>query len=458
MEKKRGSFTGNIGFVLAAAGSAVGLGNLWRFPYLAAKNGGGVFLLVYIIMALTFGFALMITEIAIGRKTKLSPVKAYSKLNKKFGFLGYIASVVPFIIFPYYCVIGGWITKYMTDFIIGKGMETVADGYFVSFITSQWSPIFWCAIFMGLTAFAVYKGVDKGIEKISKILMPLLFVLILGIAIFTLTIKGPFGTALEGLKIYFVPDFTSMTVKRLFNILLDATGQIFYSMSLAMGIMITYGSYTKKETNLSKSVNQIEICDTFVALVAGMIMVPVVYAFQGYEGLQKSGTSLLFVSLPKVFETMGFAGHIVGGLFFVLILFAALTSSISLLEAITSVVMDKFSWERKKSCTAVMIISGILALVTCLGYNVWYFEYTLPNGATAQILDILDYVSNNLLMPIVALVTCILVGWIIKPKAITDEVKINGEKFSREGIYKFMIKFLCPVLLVLIFTSSFIKY
>ena len=458
MEKKRGSFTGNIGFVLAAAGSAVGLGNLWRFPYLAAKNGGGVFLLVYVIMALTFGFALMITEIAIGRKTKLSPVKAYSQLNKRFGFLGYIASVVPFIIFPYYCVIGGWITKYMTDFIIGKGMATVADGYFVSFITSQWSPIFWCAIFMGLCALVVYKGVDKGIEKISKVLMPLLFVLILGIAIFTLTIKGPFGTALEGLKIYFVPDFTGMTVKRFFNILLDATGQIFYSMSLAMGIMITYGSYTKKETNLSKSVNQIEICDTFVALIAGMIMVPVVYAFQGYEGLEKSGTSLLFVSLPKVFQTMGVVGHIVGALFFVLVLFAALTSAISLLEAITSVVMDKFSWGRKKSCTVVMIISAVIALVTCLGYNIWYFEYTLPNGVTAQILDILDYVSNNLLMPVVAFVTCILVGWVIKPKTIIDEVKCNDEKFSREGIYKFMIKFLCPILLILIFTSSFIKY
>ncbi|MBQ3114707.1 MAG: sodium-dependent transporter [Clostridia bacterium] len=457
MEKKRGSFTGNIGFVLAAAGSAVGLGNLWRFPYLAAKNGGGIFLLVYIIMALTFGFALMITEVAIGRKTQLSPIKAYSELNKKFGFLGYIASVVPIIIFPYYCVIGGWITKYMAAFVIGNGMQTVADGYFKTFITSQWSPILWCAVFMGLSAFSVYKGVDKGIEKISKVLMPLLFVLIIGIAVFTLTIKGPFGSAIEGLKIYIIPDFTGMTVRRFLNILLDATGQIFYSMSIAMGIMITYGSYTKKQTNLSKSVNQIEICDTLVAIIAGMIMVPVVYAFQGYEGLEASGSGLLFVSLPKVFETMGFAGHIIGSLFFLLVLFAALTSSISLLEAITSVVMDKFSWGRKKSCTVVMIISAIIALITCLGYNIWYFEYTLPNGAIAQILDILDYVSNNLLMPIVAFATCILVGWVIKPKAIIDEVKCNGEKFSREGIYKFMIKILCPVLLVLIFTSSFIK-
>lgn len=458
MEKKRGSFTGNLGFVLAAAGSAVGLGNLWRFPYLAAKNGGGVFLLVYIIMAVTFGFALLTTEIAIGRKTKLSPIKAYGELNKKFGFLGFLSSVIPFIIFPYYCVIGGWVTKYMVDFIVGSGMQTVADGYFTGFITAQWSPIFWTAVFMGISAVAVYMGVDKGIEKVSKILMPILFVLIIGIAVFTLTIKGTHSTALEGLKIYFIPNFEGMTVGRLFRIMLDASGQIFYSMSLSMGIMITYGSYTKKETNIVKSVNQIEICDTGVALLAGMIMVPVVYAFQGYEGLEASGPSLLFVSLPKVFEAMGFVGNIVGAAFFVLVLFAALTSAISLLETITSSVMDRFGWERKKSCSVVMLLSFAIAIITCLGYNIWYFELTLPNGTVGQILDVLDYVSNYLLMPIVAFATCLLVGWVIKPKTITDEVKANGEKFGREGLFNLMVKFLCPIFLALIFISSFVKF
>ncbi len=458
MEKKRGSFTGNLGFVLAAAGSAVGLGNLWRFPYLAAKNGGGVFLLVYIIMAVTFGFALLTTEIAIGRKTKLSPIKAYGVLNKKFGFLGFLSSIIPFIIFPYYCVIGGWVSKYTLDFFVGSGMQTVADGYFTGFITAQWAPIFWTAVFMGISAVAVFIGVDKGIEKVSKILMPILFVLIIGIAVFTLTIKGTHSTALEGLKIYLIPNFEGMTLGRLFRIMLDASGQIFYSMSLSMGIMITYGSYTKKETNIVKSVNQIEICDTGVALLAGMIMVPVVYAFQGYEGLEASGPSLLFVSLPKVFEAMGFVGNIVGAAFFVLVLFAALTSSISLLETITSSVMDKFGWERKKSCSVVMLLSFAIAAVTCLGYNIWYFDLTLPNGAVGQILDVLDYVSNYLLMPIVAFATCLLVGWVIKPKAITDEVKANGEKFGREGLYVLMVKFLCPIFLALIFISSFIKF
>lgn len=457
MEKNRGSFTGNLGFVLAAAGSAVGLGNLWRFPYLAAKNGGGIFLLVYIIMAITFGFALLITEIAIGRKTQLSPIKAYGALDKRFGFLGVLASVIPFIIFPYYCVIGGWVSKYTLDFFVGNGMQTVADGYFTGFITAQWSPILWTAVFMGLSAIAVYLGVDKGIEKVSKILMPLLFVLIIGIAAFSVTIKGTEATAFEGLKIYFVPNFEGMTIGRLFQIMLDASGQIFYSMSLSMGIMITYGSYTRKETNIVKSVNQIEICDTGVALLAGMIMVPVVYAFQGYEGLEASGPSLLFVSLPKVFEAMGFMGNIIGAAFFVLVLFAALTSSISLLETITSVAMDKFAWSRKKSCTIVMLISAAIAVVTCLGYNVWYFEYTLPNGTVGQILDIFDYASNYVLMPIVALATCVLVGWVIKPKTINDEIKVNGESFGREKLYVLMIKYICPIFLALIFISSFVK-
>lgn len=456
MEKtqtKRNSFTGSIGFVLAAAGSAVGLGNLWRFPYLAAKNGGGVFILVYIVMALTFGFALMTTEIAIGRKTRLSPIKAYSALDKRFGFLGYIASFVPMLIFPYYCVIGGWVTKYMADFMIGNGMETVKDGYFTSFISSYASPIVWCAVFMGISAVIVFMGVDKGIEKFSKILMPALLVLIVGIAIFTLTIKGPNGSALQGLKIYFVPDFEGMTVKRFFNIMIDAASQIFYSMSIAMGIMITYGSYTSKETNLVKAVNQIEICDTGVALVAGMIMIPVVYAFQGYDGLTASGPSLLFVSIPKVFEAMGFVGNFIGVAFFLLVIFAALTSSVSIFEAIVSVAMDKFSWSRKKSCIVFLIISAAIALLICLGYNVMYFELTLPNGAVGSLLDVFDYVSNNVIMPIVAFLTCVLIGWIVKPKTVIDEIKLNGEKFGREKLFVVMIKFIAPVFLILIFAS-----
>ena len=311
---------------------------------------------------------------------------------------------------------------------------------------------------MLITAAVVYVGVEKGIEKISEILMPFLFVLIIGIAVFTLTIKGPHGTSLEGLKIYFIPNFEGMTLGRFFGILIDAASQLFYSMSIAMGILITYGSYMKKSTSIVKSVNQIEICDTGVALLAGMIMVPVVYIFQGFEGLEKSGPSLLFVSLPKIFEAMGPVGTYVGIAFFILVVFAALTSSISLLEAMVSVAMDKFSWGRKKAVIVFFVFSMLIATIVCFGYNVFYFEYTLPNGVKGQILDIFDYVTNNILMPLVALMTCILVGWIIKPKAIIDEVKLNGEKFSREKLYVVMMKYVALVFLVLIFLSSFVKF
>ncbi|MBR5518338.1 MAG: sodium-dependent transporter [Clostridia bacterium] len=457
--EKRGSFSGSIGFVLAAAGSAVGLGNLWRFPYLAAKNGGGVFLLVYIVLALTFGFALMTTEIAIGRKTRRSPIKAYGDLKKGFGFLGYFSSIVPFIIFPYYCVIGGWVTKYTIDYLDGRGWELVSDSYFGGFITSPWSPIFWCAVFMIVCAVVVFAGVDKGIEKFSKILMPVLIVLIVAVAIFALTIKGNDGrTAMDGLKIYLVPDFTGMTFSRFIGIVVDAMSQIFYSMSLAMGIMITYGSYMRKEDNMVKSVNHIEIFDTAIAFLAGLIMIPVVYAFQGHAGLEASGPSLLFVALPKVFAQMGWIGDVVAAAFFILVVFAALTSAVSLLEAITSVVMDKFGWERKKSCWVVLLISGAIALFTCLGYS----KLTMINLKIEtlsinleSVLDILDYTANNILMPIVALITCILVGWVIKPKAIIDEVQANGEKFGRKGLYNVMVKFVAPVCLIVIFLQAF---
>ncbi len=460
--QKRGSFTGSIGFVFAAAGSAVGLGNLWRFPYLAAKDGGGLFLIVYVLLVLTFGFTLMLTEIALGRKTGSSCAKAYAMADKRFGFLGALSFIVPSIIFPYYCVIGGWITKYMGEYCIGRGINAVADGYFKTFISSQWSPIFWCAVFLFVTSLIVFFGVEKGIEKFSKALMPLLCVIIVCIAIFTLTVKDPQSgrTALDGLKIYLIPNFEGITIGKFFKILLDAMGQIFFSMSLAMGIMVTYGSYSKKESNLVKSVNQIEIFDTSVALIAGLIMVCAVYTFQGTEGLSAAGPSLLFVSMPKVFNEMGFIGNFVGAAFFILVWFAAITSSVSLLEAIVSMIMDKLGWSRKKTTTIALVFSALLAIVTCLGYNVWYFEATLKIGSFKifsgyQILDIMDFVINWLLMPVIALITCVLFGWFCGTKYITDEVKRNGEVFKREGIYNVMIKYVAPVFLFLILISAF---
>ena len=433
MEKKekRGSFTGSLGFVLAAAGSAVGLGNIWRFPYLAAKDGGGIFLLCYLILALTFGFTLLITEIAIGRKTGQSPLTAYRVMHPKMGWVGILACMIPVLILPYYSAIGGWVLKYLAAYLTGNGGAAVADNYFTGFITAQWEPILWFLVFLGATMFVVYKGVDKGIEKFSKVLMPLLLVLILGIAVFSMflthtDVSGITRTGLQGLKVYVIPNFEGMTAKQFLVVLTDAMGQLFYSISVAMGIMITYGSYVKKDTDLNKSVNHIEIFDTLVAFLAGMMIIPAVYTFMGREGMSASGPALMFVALPKVFGEMGTViGTIVGILFFLTVAFAALTSSVSIMEAVVSCAMDKFRWDRKKSVIAVAALTTVMGIVVCLGYNVLYFEAILPNtpaGKNAQVLDVLDYISNYVLMPVVAIGTCILFGWILGTDTITAEV------------------------------------
>lgn len=452
--KQRNSFTGSIGFVLAAAGSAVGLGNIWRFPYLAAKDGGGLFLVVYLALALTFGFALLITEIAIGRKTQESPLTAYKKINPKWGFLGIFSFVVPFIIYPYYCVIGGWVIKYMFTYLAFQGQVAVADGFFTGFIAAQWQPIFYCVLFAALCFVIVYKGVEHGIEKYSKILMPVLVIIVVFISIYVLFIKGPHGTGLQGAKIYFVPNFKGLTLKKFLTVCLDAMGQLFYSLSIAMGIMIAYGSYMKKDVNLVKSVNQIEIFDTGIAMLAGLMIIPAVFAFSGVEGMS-AGAGLMFIALPKVFNSLGQFGDFIGLIFFVMVLFAALTSAVSILEAIVSSMMDKFGWSRKKSTLVMAAATFVVSLVVCLGYNVWDFDLTLPNGSVGKILDILDYASNNILMPIVGLLTCILIGWVAKPKTTIDEITINGEKFGRKGLYVVMVKFVAPILLIVILLTGF---
>lgn len=472
-EKKRNSFAGSIGFVLAAAGSAVGLGNIWRFPYLAAKDGGGLFLVVYLVLALTFGFTLLTSEVSIGRLTKQSPLTAYGKLNKKWGWLGVIACIVPLIILPYYAVIGGWVVKYFVAFLTGHGADAAQDGYFVGFITGggsetnvavtakifgQYEPVFYTAIFILATAVIIFLGVNSGIEKSSKILMPILFVLVIGIAIFSLTLKGTADdgvarTGIDGLKVFVIPNFDGLTVKQFFTTVMDAMGQLFYSLSVAMGIMVAYGSYVKDDANLIKSINQIEFFDTFVAVLAGIMIIPAVIVFMGPDGMS-AGPSLMFVSLPKIFVAMGPVGNVIGTLFFAMVLFAALTSCISILEAIVSSFIDKFNMKRGVATAVETILAFAVAVVVCLGYNVLYFEYTLPNGSVAQILDIMDYISNNVLMPIVAIATCILIGWVIKPKTITDEAEKGGFKMGRKVLYTVMIKFVAPVLLIFLVLIS----
>ena len=460
MEKKhtRGSFTGSIGFVLAAAGSAVGLGNIWRFPYLAAKDGGGTFILVYIVLALTFGFTLLTTDIAIGRKTGQSPLVAYGKIHPGWNGLGFLASIVPVVILPYYCSIGGWVLKYLSVFLTGHGTAAAEDGYFTGYITGTWQPIVWLGIYLFLTAFVVYRGVNKGIENYSKILMPILLILIIGISIFSLTLThtdadGVVRTGLQGMKIYLVPNFKGMTPQKFFTVFVDALGQLFFSISVAMGIMVAYGSYVKKETNLMKSINQIEIFDTLVAMLAGLMIVPAVFVFMGTEGMS-AGPGLMFDSLPKVFQAMGKAGTVVGVLFFLMVIFAAVTSSVSVMEAIVSSLMDAFHWTRHKSTSIVATYGVIGGVIVCLGYNKLYFELPLPNGSTGQILDILDYISNYCFMPTVALLTCILIGWVVKPKTVIDEVTVNGERFGRKYLYIAMIKGIAPILLFALLLQS----
>lgn len=459
MKKERNSFSGTIGFVLAAAGSAVGLGNIWRFPYLAAKDGGGLFLVIYLFLALTFGFTLLSTEIAIGRKTKQSPLTAYGNIHKSWKPLGVIACIVPVIIMPYYCAIGGWVLKYFIAYLTGKGMAAAEDGYFTNFITSDIEPVIMMFLFLFAVAFIIFRGVNKGIEASSQIIMPVLLLLVVIIAVFSLTIKhtgadGITRTGLEGFKVYVVPDFKGLTVKGFFSVLVDAMGQLFFSLSVAMGIMVAYGSYVKDDADLTKSINQIEIFDTAVAFLAGVMIIPAVFTFMGAEGMQASGPSLMFVSLPKVFAAMGKIGNIVGCLFFAMVLFAAITSAMSVMEAVVSSFMDEFHISRNKAACIEGIIALIAGVIVCLGYNIMYFEITLPNGASAQILDIMDYISNNLLMPVVAIGTCILIGWVVKPKTIIDEVEKSGGRFGRRWLYVPMIKVIAPILLIILLLKS----
>ena len=454
MSKKRDTFTGTLGFILAAAGSAVGLGNIWRFPYLAAKDGGGLFLVIYLILALTFGFTLLMSEVVIGRKTKQSALTAYGVINSKFKWLGGIATVVPFLILPYYCVIGGWVLKYFIVFITGHGADAATDGFFGGFIKGEAEPVIMLAVFLAATMFVVIRGVNGGIEKMSKVLMPVLLVLVIGIAVFALTIRSGDRTGLQGLKILVIPTLDGKSLSDVFTVVLDAMGQLFYSVSVAMGIMITYGSYLKDDDNIVKGVNRIELFDTLVAFLAGVMVIPTVFVFMGTEGMAASGPGLMFEALPKTFSSMGIAGNIVGTLFFAMVLFAALTSSVSILEAVVSSIMDKFTISRTKAVVIETVAALVLGVIVCFGYNLLYFEFKLPNGSTAQVLDIMDYVSNNILMPVLAIGTCILIGWVAKPEMIISEATKNGEKFGRKTLYIVMVKFVAPILLLLLLLKS----
>ena len=461
MTNNRSSFSGQLGFILAAAASAVGLGNIWRFPYLAAKDGGGFFILIYLIVTLTFGFTLLLTEIAIGRKTRQGPLTAYGMIHQKWKWVGVVACLVPTIILPYYCVIGGWVLKYLATYVTFNSAAAAESSFFTGFITA-YSPLVWFIIFFVFVAAVILAGVEKGIEKVSKILMPILVVMIVLIAGFSLTLEHTDAatnvtrTGLDGLKVYLIPDFASQTPKSVLITIMDAVGQLFFSISVAMGIMVAYGSYAKPTANIGAATNRIEFFDTAIALLAGMMIIPAVFAFMGSEGMASGGPSLMFVTLPKVFVAMGSTvGTIVAIVFFAVTAVAAITSAMSVMEAIVSSFMDAFHMSRRRSSVIITIYTLIMGAIVCLGYNTFYFEVGLPNGSTGQILDIMDFISNYVAMPVVALATCLMIGWVTKPGIIIDEVTLKKFKFPRKRLYLVMLKFICPVILALMILQSF---
>ena len=436
---KKSSFSGRLGYVMAVAGSAVGLGNIWRFPYLAAKYGGGIFLLTYIILALTVGFALLVSETALGRKTGNNPIKAYKMLGaKKLKIGGWLNSIIPMLIVPYYCVIGGWVCKYLFEYLRGSSHLLTQDTYFSSFISSSLSPAFWLIVFAVLTFIVVIKGVEKGIEKVSKVLMPIIVIIAIFISVYGLMTPG----AIEGLKYYIVPDFSNFSIMTV----IAAVGQMFYSLSIGMGILFTYGSYMKKEVDLEKAISQVEIMDTLIAFLAGLMIIPAVFAFSGKESLN-AGASLMFITMPKVFDSLQLGGFI-GLVFFLLVLFAALTSAISLMECSVATLMEQLHISRKKASFVMIGEMLLLGIPISLGYGV--LGWIQPLGMT--LLDFFDFVTNSCMMPVAALSTVLLIIFVTKISTVSDEVKISSA-FKREKIYNFVMKYICVPTLIVILLS-----
>lgn len=441
----RSAWSGKWAFILAAAASAVGLGNMWRFPYLAAKYGGGTFLLTYLALVFTFGVSLLLLETALGRKTGVSAIGAFKSFGKKYAFIGILASTVPFIITPYYCIIGGWVTKYTAAYLM-EGPAALADGgtFFSSFISSDIESFLWMFVFMAIVFLVVARGVKGGIEKANLFMMPALIIMAVAIAGYTLTMPG----ALEGALYYIVPDISKFSPE----LVIAALGQMFYSLSLAMGILITYGSYLDKKSSLTQSVVRVGGFDIGVSFLAGLMIVPAAFVALGSGDAVASaaGPSLMFITLPGVFAEMGSAATIVGFAFFVLVLFAALTSAISLTETCVSIVQDGAGWSRKKALATVIGVVVVAGFIVNLGYN--GLSFIEPLGAGTTLLDFFDFLSNSVIMPIVALLTCLFVGWVIKPKAIADEVKLSGV-FTLEKVWTIMIKYVAPVLVTVILVT-----
>nr|WP_307775629.1 sodium-dependent transporter [uncultured Cetobacterium sp.] len=438
MSKERGNWGSSIGFVLAAAGSAIGLGNLWKFPYLAGQNGGGAFVVVYLAFIVILGFSLMLGEMAIGKKGQLDAYGSYNAIKKGWGIAGFFGILTCFIIYSYYIVIAGWIVKYITFYITG-GLKEDPVNVFGSFISSGTSPIIYSLIIVGVTAFIVLKGISGGIEKASKIMMPILFVFLIITVLRSVTLPG----ASKGLVYFLKPNFSAITPQ----VVLAAVGQVFFSLSLGMGVMITYGSYLPKDSNLPKNAIYIPVLDTLVALLAGLAILPAVFAF----GLEPTaGPGLIFITLPKVFSAMPL-GNLFGIIFFILVLFAALTSTISLLEVVVSFAGDQFKVERKK---AVLLISGIIAILAIPNSN------SFGSMANFKIFgrnffDFGGFLTDNILLPLGGLLLCIFIGFIWNKDELKQEVTNNETiSFKYFDLWVFGMKFVGVQLLSLILLQA----
>lgn len=441
--QERGHFSGKIGFVLAAAGSAVGLGNIWRFPYLAAKYGGGMFLLVYILLVLTFGYVMIMSETTLGRMTRKSPVGAFAKFGDglRYRFGGWINAIIPVLIVPYYSVIGGWVLKYLVEYIKGNVQPLAASHYFEGFLANGVQVEGFFILFSLMTIVIVLAGVKNGIEKVSTIMMPILVALAIIVAIYSITRPG----AIEGVKYLLIPNFKHFSIMTI----VAAMGQMFYSLSVAMGILYTFGSYAKKDMDLEKSTTQLEMFDTAIAILAGLMIIPAVFAFSGGNAADLGkGPSLMFITIPKVFASMGF-GLFGGIMFFALVLLAALTSSISLLESAVSTFEDEFHWNRKTATLFTSFIMILLGTLSSLGFNYLSFVSILGMG----ILDFFDFITNSVMMPIAAITTVLLILYKVKIETIVKEIESSGQ-FKRKKIYTFFIKYIAILFLLTILVSS----
>lgn len=443
-KNERGAFSSKLGFVLSAAGAAVGLGNIWRFPYLAAKYGGGAFLLVYLILVATFGYTMIIAESTIGRASGKSPVGAFRFFSdsKVMAAGGWLNAVIPILIVPYYSVIGGWVCKYLYSYLTTDLKTLATDTFFTDFITDGVSTEIWFIVFTVMVIIVILAGVNNGIERVTRFMMPVLLLLAIIICIYGIRLPGAF----EGVKYFFIPNlknFSWMTI-------VSAMGQMFYSLSIAMGILITFGSYMSKETSIDKSTRQVELFDTLIAVMAGLMIIPAVFSFsKGDPEVLKAGPSLMFVMMPKVFAGMS-GGKLIGILFFLLVIFAALTSAIALTECVVSTFNDEFGWSRTKGTLITAAVMIALGTLSCQGYG--------PLASVTIIgmpfLDFFDFLTNSVMMPLSALAICILVSRHMGLKLVDQEVMRDGHPFNRRRIFAFMIRYVCPIFVIIIFLSS----